>query len=60
MERPQTTDCLWFTVVKCGLDDYEKQGIEAEKALAVGMSEKAKEFLTPGGEIYRGAPDGVD
>jgi hypothetical protein len=48
MERPQTTDCLWFTVVKCGLDDYEKQGIEAEKALAVGMSEKAKEFLTPG------------
>ncbi len=36
------------------------QNIEAEKALAVGMSEKAKEFLTSGGEIYRGAPNGVE
>ncbi len=34
------------------------QGIEAEKALAVGMSEKAKEFVATGGEIYHG-PDGA-
>ena len=30
------------------------QGVEAEKALAVGMSEKAKEFVATGGEIYHG------
>lgn len=36
----------------------EKQGVEAEKALAVGMSEKAKEFVTAGGEIYHGTPEG--
>jgi phosphomethylpyrimidine synthase len=29
-------------------------GVEAEKALAVGMSEKAKEFVATGGEIYHG------
>jgi phosphomethylpyrimidine synthase len=34
--------------------DYAaKQGVEAEKALAVGMSEKAKEFVDAGGEIYK-------
>jgi phosphomethylpyrimidine synthase len=33
----------------------EKQGLEAEKALAVGMSEKAKEFVSAGGEIYAGS-----
>jgi phosphomethylpyrimidine synthase len=32
----------------------EKQGVEAEKALAVGMSEKAKEFVATGSEIYHG------
>jgi len=38
----------------------EKQGVEAEKALAVGMSEKAREFAATGGEIYRGnLPDGT-
>ncbi len=38
----------------------EKQGVEAEKALAVGMSEKAKEFVATGAEIYHGnIPDGV-
>jgi phosphomethylpyrimidine synthase len=31
----------------------EKQGLEAEKALAVGMSEKAKEFVDKGSEIYQ-------
>ena len=31
----------------------DKQGLEAEKALAVGMSEKAKEFVEKGGEIYK-------
>jgi phosphomethylpyrimidine synthase len=31
----------------------EKHGVEAEKALAVGMSEKAKEFVHEGGEIYK-------
>ncbi len=31
------------------------QNIEAEKALAVGMSEKAKEFVETGSEIYHGA-----
>ena len=36
----------------------EKQGVEAEKALAVGMSEKAKEFVATGGEIYHGTPEG--
>jgi phosphomethylpyrimidine synthase len=30
-------------------------GIETEKALAAGMSEKAKEFVASGGEIYRGS-----
>ncbi len=37
----------------------EKQGVEAEKALAVGMSEKAKEFIATGSEIYHGnKPEG--
>src|SRR3954470_20441579 len=40
--------------------DYAaKQGVEAEKALAVGMSEKAKEFVATGSEIYHGLPDGA-
>jgi len=35
--------------------EYAKaQGVEAERALAVGMSEKAKEFVATGGEIYHG------
>ncbi len=34
------------------------QNIEAEKALAVGMAEKAKEFVDKGSEIYQGnVPD---
>jgi len=37
-----------------------EQNIEAEKALAVGMSEKAKEFVATGGEIYHGKPEGSD
>ncbi|MFN0279616.1 MAG: phosphomethylpyrimidine synthase ThiC [Pyrinomonadaceae bacterium] len=38
----------------------EKQGLEAEKALAVGMSEKAAEFKATGSEIYHGnLPEGV-
>jgi len=37
-----------------------EQNIEAEKALAVGMSEKAKEFVATGSEIYHGnLPDGA-
>ena len=41
--------------------DYANaQNIEAEKALAVGMSEKAKEFVATGSEIYHGnVPDGA-
>jgi phosphomethylpyrimidine synthase len=41
--------------------DYANaQNIEAEKALAVGMSEKAREFAAAGGEIYHGnLPDGT-
>ena len=41
--------------------DYaEKQGLEAEKALAVGMSEKAAEFKATGAEIYHGnLPEGA-
>lgn len=31
----------------------DKLGVEEEKALAVGMSEKAKEFVEKGGEIYK-------
>jgi phosphomethylpyrimidine synthase len=38
-------------------DFAAQQGLEAEKALAVGMSEKAKEFVESGSEIYHG-PDG--
>ncbi|MEQ1606045.1 MAG: phosphomethylpyrimidine synthase ThiC [Pyrinomonadaceae bacterium] len=42
--------------------DYANaQNIEAEKALAVGMSEKAKEFVATGSEIYHGnLPEGSD
>ena len=37
-----------------------KENIEAEKSLAVGMAEKAKEFLATGSEIYHGnLPDGA-
>jgi len=32
-----------------------KQGVEADKALAVGMSEKPKEFVENGAEIYHGS-----
>jgi phosphomethylpyrimidine synthase len=41
--------------------DYANaQNIEAEKALAVGMSEKAREFIATGGEIYHGnVPEGT-
>jgi len=41
--------------------DYANaQNIEAEKALAVGMSEKAKEFVETGSEIYHGnVPEGA-
>jgi len=41
--------------------DYANaQSIEAEKALAVGMSEKAAEFKATGSEIYHGnVPEGV-
>ena len=36
-----------------------EQNVEAEKALAVGMAEKAKEFVATGSEIYHGnVPDG--
>lgn len=34
-----------------------QQNIVREKALAVGMSEKAKEFVATGSEIYHGKPD---
>jgi len=37
-----------------------KQGVDEEKALAVGMAEKAKEFRDTGAEIYHGnLPDGA-
>ncbi len=37
-----------------------KENIEAEKALAVGMAEKAKEFTKKGNEIYQGnIPEGA-
>ena len=36
-----------------------EHGVEAEKALAVGMSEKAREFVSTGGEIYHGTPEGA-
>jgi len=41
--------------------DYAReQGVAEEKALAVGMSAKAKEFVDTGGEIYHGnIPDGA-
>ena len=41
--------------------DYAaQQGVDEEKALAVGMSQKSKEFAAAGGEIYHGdLPDGV-
>lgn len=35
------------------------KNIEPEKALAVGMAEKAKEFVATGSEIYHGnLPEG--
>ncbi len=38
----------------------KEQNIEEEKALAVGMAEKAKEFVEKGSEIYQGnVPDGA-
>ncbi len=38
-----------------------QQGVEEEKALAVGMAEKSKEFAAGGGAIYHGnLPEGVD
>ena len=37
-----------------------QENIEAEKALTVGMAEKAKEFTATGSEIYYGKPEGVD
>jgi len=38
----------------------KEQNIEEEKALAVGMAEKAKEFVATGGEIYHGnLPEGA-
>ncbi|MEZ5346576.1 MAG: phosphomethylpyrimidine synthase ThiC [Pyrinomonadaceae bacterium] len=42
--------------------EYAKEhGVEEEKALAVGMSEKAKEFAEKGSEIYQGKkPEGAD
>ncbi len=41
--------------------EYAKeQNVEAEKALAVGMAEKAKEFVATGSEIYHGnIPEGA-
>ncbi len=37
-----------------------KEGVTEEKALAVGMAEKAKEFVESGSEIYQGnLPDGA-
>jgi phosphomethylpyrimidine synthase len=37
-----------------------KEGVSEEKALAVGMSEKAKELVDKGSEIYQGnLPDGA-
>ena len=41
--------------------EYAKeQGLQAEKALAAGMSEKAREFVATGSEIYHGnVPDGA-
>jgi len=37
--------------------EYAKaQGVETEKALAVGMSEKAKQFVEGGSELYLGNP----
>jgi phosphomethylpyrimidine synthase len=39
----------------------EKHALEPEKALAVGMGEKAKEFVATGSEIYHGnKPEGAD
>jgi phosphomethylpyrimidine synthase len=37
-----------------------KEGVTEEKALAVGMAEKSKEFTATGSEIYHGnLPEGV-
>jgi phosphomethylpyrimidine synthase len=41
--------------------DYAaKQGVTEAKALAVGMSEKAKQFVASGAEIYHGVPEGAN
>jgi phosphomethylpyrimidine synthase len=36
-----------------------QQGVTEDKAIAVGMSEKAKEFVATGAEIYGNLPDGT-
>jgi phosphomethylpyrimidine synthase len=41
-------------------ESAREQNIEEEKALAVGMAEKAKEFVATESEIYHGnMPEGV-
>lgn len=49
--------------MKIAQETYEfasKKGVSEEKALAVGMAEKAKEFVKSGSEIYQGnLPDGA-
>ena len=38
-----------------------KENIEEEKALAVGMAEKSREFAAGGGAIYQGnLPENID
>jgi phosphomethylpyrimidine synthase len=52
---------LRFLKITQDVREYAKeQNLEGEKALAVGMAEKAKEFVATGGEIYHGKPEGVD
>ena len=42
------------------LEFAKEQNIEAEKALAIRMAEKAKEFVAGGAEIYQGnLPEGA-
>ena len=39
---------------------FVKAGVSEEKVLAVGMAEKAKEFVDKGSEIYQGnVPEGA-
>ena len=63
MDNRMTIKMKEFCLMKISQDirEYAKeQNVEEEEALAVGMAEKAKEFVATSSEIYHGKPEGID